>query len=237
MRVTTASDGSFVLTQFPQVSTIQVKIQADGLATVKVGWNPPEPITITLDRRSGRLVGRFKLPDRYQLEGSSTVGLTRIRRPGNPSTAQKFWIYDSPRAAVDRDGRFRFEGVLPGQYILVPDLDPSTPFLAVSDGSHPIKVEPGATAEAPEVQVAPTVTVTGRVLDAETEKGIEGVSVSGYAFNPQRGLTAATKGVRTDVAPVRLSGGYEPDTPSRSQRHADLSSPTPLADSRDDQWF
>ena len=53
----------------------------------------------------------------------------------------------------------------------------------------------------------------------------------------QRGLTAATKGVRNDVAPVRLSGGYEPDTPSRSQRHADLSSPTPVADSRDDQRF
>jgi len=58
-----------------------------------------------------------------------------------------------------------------------------------------------------------------------------------YARTPQRGLPAATKGVRNDVAPVRLSGGYEPDTPSRRQRHADLSSPTPVADSRDDQRF
>src|SRR6516164_11699504 len=51
----------------------------------------------------------------------------------------------------------------------------------------------------------------------------------------QRGLWAATKVVKNDIAPVRFPGGYRPETPSRRQRHGVFSSPPPVADTRDYQ--
>jgi hypothetical protein len=199
LRVTAASDGSFVFLRFPQVSRIQAKIRVDGLGTVRVAWQPAsEPITITLDRRVGQITGRFKLPDQRRLEGTSTIALTWVTGPRRQSAEEKFSIYDNRITAVDPDGSFRFETVLPGQYIIRPNLDLSVPFIAFSNSNDLIKVEPGATAVAPEILLEPTVTVTGRVIDAETQKGIQGVSVSGHVFNSQGGASASLPLTQTD---------------------------------------
>lgn len=51
----------------------------------------------------------------------------------------------------------------------------------------------------------------------------------------QRGLFAATKAVKKDVAPVRFPGGYRSDKTNQRQRHAVFSSPAPVEHSRDQQ--
>ena len=54
----------FVLPQFLQVSFIHARMRADGLGTVKISWDSLRTdFTITLDRRLGRITGRFKFPD------------------------------------------------------------------------------------------------------------------------------------------------------------------------------
>src|SRR5262249_9825590 len=58
----------------------------------------------------------------------------------------------------------------------------------------------------------------------------------GLAYEkPQRGLAAATKGMKNDVASDRVSGVYGHEPGSRRQRHANLSSPTSASHSRDHQ--
>ena len=51
---------------------------------------------------------------------------------------------------------------------------------------------------APEIPLEPALTVTGRVIDAETEKGIQGVSVSGHIFNLQAGSSTSLPPTLTD---------------------------------------
>jgi hypothetical protein len=209
LRVTTAQDGSFVLSRIPRVSFIQAKIRADGLGTMKVAWRPtPQPITIALDRRVGQITGRLKTPDQRRLERACTVVLTRTRGSGNQAGGAQFSIDFERRAAVDRDGSFRFEGILPGQYTLSTDFDPATPFIAWSYPRNPISVGPGRTTEAPEIVLEPVITVSGRVIDSETGKGVQGVSIGGSMFRREQRASATLPRTQTDrEGQYRLKSG------------------------------
>ncbi len=88
------------------------RIQADGLPNVILSWVPAsEPIIIALDRRLGLIKGRFKLPDKRRLEGTSTVYLSSVGDRRNQSEGQTFSInYDRKRLSIpmEASGSRRF---------------------------------------------------------------------------------------------------------------------------------
>ena len=199
LRVTTAADGSFVFAGWPRFSFVKAKIRVEGLGAVGVSWRPtPEPITITLDRRLGTVTGRLKLPGQSRLEGTSTMTL-QLFPGGRGQSGEPYLLFsDTRKIVISADGTFRVEAMLPGRYLLTLDLDQAAPFVAFFRSNNPVTVEPGATAVLPEIPLEPAVAVTGRVIDADTQKGIPGVSIWGTLFDLQNRGSVMLRQVTTD---------------------------------------
>lgn len=203
LAVQTGADGSFTLKGMPEDARISVAVRAEDIAfgSSRITWTPrgPELLTVTLDRRPGKITGRFKPPDQRPFEGEGTLiwgsVLNRIR-----FSEGKYLIEDSRTVSADRDGRFTIEGLQPGQYYLRPQLSGNTPFAVAPGSESSVTVEPGATAVAPDVKLSPAVTVTGRVVDVETGKGVANAVITGFvsASSPSGNKMSITTPVRTD---------------------------------------
>jgi protocatechuate 3,4-dioxygenase beta subunit len=196
-RAVTGPDGRFAIAGFPKVSYLQARLSTKDLGTFETGWDPGEGDTLSLDRHVGKLAGRLKLPGQARLSGSSSITLSRINRPARQGGSRNS-LSVQLSTPVAPDGGFWFEAVQPGQYLLRLELDPAAPFLPAPGQQQQIRVEPGATVEAPEIPLEPLVAITGRVLDGETEKGLEGVWVTGYAMAPRGGMTTQFPPALTD---------------------------------------
>ena len=81
-----------------------------------------------------------------RLEGGATVSLQGMG-PRNPQSDQKYSLTDTRSVTADPDGRFKFEGLQPGQYLINPQLDPDVPFVMFRSGNNTFNVQPGATVE------------------------------------------------------------------------------------------
>jgi protocatechuate 3,4-dioxygenase beta subunit len=200
IRVKTAADGSFRLPAMPKVSFLYCRFEAGGFLHDLVGWTPSKPVRIKLDRRSGTITGRLKLPDQRRLEGASFVTLRRLGET-SPGQTRTIVIAITRRVKVEPDGSYRLEGLPPGRYSLHLEIDPDLPFAAKTDGFSMSTLEPGGTATFPEITLEPAVTITGRVVDAETGRGIPGVSINGYVIQPQGGGSSnlGNGRIRTDA--------------------------------------
>ncbi|MGC8643647.1 MAG: hypothetical protein ACP5XB_27630 [Isosphaeraceae bacterium] len=198
LSVRALADGSFVLKGLPKDTRITATIKAQGLDSPHVVWTPREPITFTLDRRPGRMTGRFKPPGQQRFEGSAMVYLARVSEE-KESGGQKYSIGVLRIVPVDRDGRFSVDGLQPGSYYIVPELGSESRLILFQRSDH-YRVEPGGTVNVPDIPLSPAVTVTGRVIDAQTQQDISNVLLSGWVSSTAGNSSEAIQPVRTDEA-------------------------------------
>ena len=172
----TTADGSFAIKGLPRNCEISARITAQGFGSLDLYWSTANRITATLDSRLGRITGRFKLPDQRRLDRSVTISIGAFP-PENQWEEQKYSIVGRKDVVADPSGQFKFEGLQPGRYFMTPEVRSDAPFVLAWGGNNTFIVGPGSTVNVPDIPLEPAVTVTGRVIDEETEKGIPGVSV------------------------------------------------------------
>ncbi len=180
-RTTTAADGSFRLDGIPQGSAIQATFAARGFGKPRISWDTTRPTTIALDGRIGRIEGRLKPPDARGISGRFSISLTRWASPDRPAPESFPRLYFRTITA-DPDGTFRFDDLPPDRYTIEIEAGPGTPFVA-----QPVKdfeVSPNAVARL-EVPLERLLTITGRVVNAGTGKGIAGVYVDRFLVGSQ----------------------------------------------------
>jgi Carboxypeptidase regulatory-like domain len=186
-RTTTAADGSFRLEGTPQGGSIQATFAARGFGKPRISWDATRPATIAIDGRIGRIEGRLKPADARGLSGRFSVSLTRWASPDRPAP-QSFQRLYFRTITADPDGTFRFEDLPPDRYTIAIEPGPGTPFAA-----QPVEdfaVGPNAVAKL-EIPLERLVTITGRVVDAQTGKGIAGADLHGFRVDNPRSLQLA----------------------------------------------
>ncbi len=178
-RTTTAADGTYALKGIPQGVLMEAKITAQGFGTPEISWNTTQAAAITLDRRVGRIQGRLKPPDAGGLSGRMRIHLSYAGPPGKSSSGPVSLRYNEVTEAGE-EGSFRFDGLPPGRYSVSAAAEDDAPFVArpVED----VEVGPDA-ALGIEILVQRLVTISGRVVDARTSKGVEGVGVACYRID------------------------------------------------------
>jgi RNA polymerase sigma factor (sigma-70 family) len=178
-RTVTAADGSFALAGIPLGSSLEAEVMAHGFGATRISWNTTQPGTVSLDRRRGRINGRLRPTDGRGFAGSMRVfvrydGPLRVAKPG----PVRLEYHDG--VEVDKDGSFRFDGLPPGRYEVGSWAQDKALFVA--KGVLAVEVSPNGTATA-EVPVERLIALTGRVVDAETGKGIPDIPVVSYRLN------------------------------------------------------
>ena len=78
---------------------------------------------------------------------------------------------------ASQDGSFQFDGLPPGRYVVDASSEKDAPFIAKA--IEGVEVAPNGTATV-EVPLERLVTITGRVIDAQTGKGVANIPVSCY---------------------------------------------------------
>jgi hypothetical protein len=174
LQTTTAADGTFLLTGLPRGHEVGARIIAPGFGTPILCWTVSKPINLTLDSRLGRIEGHIKMPDKRGLDGATRVTLLLVGDL-REQIPRGFGLRYSRSSPVKPDCSFEFDALPPGQYQLTPDLTVDSQFLA--QPLRKIVVGPGAKVGDLEIPLVPTVTITGRVVDAETGTGIAGVGI------------------------------------------------------------
>jgi hypothetical protein len=196
LHATTAADGSFVLKGIPRNAELGTRINAPVFGSPLAFWPLAEPVTIVLDRRLGRIAGRFKTSDQHRLDGAPALRLVLFPLSGG----RGFGLGYSRRIQVGSDGSFQFHALPPARYSITPELVADPAFVASQVDN--IVVGPGAEVTGLEIPLQSTVTITGRVVDAETEKGIAGVTVNGNLVDRR------TRFVRIPPAETDSDGRY-----------------------------
>jgi RNA polymerase sigma factor (sigma-70 family) len=172
----TAADGSFALKAIPQGSMVEVKITPQGREPARIAWNTTQPGAIMLDHRLGRIKGRLKPTDAGGFTGQMRVYVNLEGRRGRAAQGPVWLRYQSGMEA-SKDGSFQFDGLPPGGYTVNASAEKDTPFIAKAVGD--IAVEPNGEATV-EVPLERLVTLTGRVIDAQTGKGVANITVASY---------------------------------------------------------
>ena len=76
---------------------------------------------------------------------------------------------------ADKDGAFQFDNLPPGRYVVNAYFDQDG--IVATKPQHEIEVGPGAVAQL-EIPLQRLPTITGRLVDAQTGKGVAGVAPS-----------------------------------------------------------
>jgi RNA polymerase sigma factor (sigma-70 family) len=170
-RTTTGADGSFVLKGIPQGAGISATIAAPAFGAPTVHWDTSQAVTIALDGRLGRINGRLELPDPRGLAPGLPIWLHRSPRPDH-SPPGHFELAYNGNTTADKDGRFQFDGLPPGRYVVGGQFERDG--LAATNSEDEVEVGPGAVASL-EIPLQRLPMISGRVVDARTGKGIAGV--------------------------------------------------------------
>ncbi len=190
----TAADGSFVLEGIPPSARLKAAFCVEGRGDLRFIWDTTRPVTFTLDDRLGRIQGRIEPPDARGLPGRISVRAELRQSPGNTAAApeQTQHFRTVPAAA---DGSFRIDDLPPGRYLVDADFDRHAPFVARPVES--VELGPGAVAEVA-IRLERLATITGRVVDAGTGKGMAEVSVRCYRSDRGKSLEDGRR-ARTDA--------------------------------------
>ena len=130
-------------------------------------------MTIVLDGRLGRIKGRLKPPDARGLAESLGLGLHGSPQPDNAAPGP-FEVFCRRDSSADKDGAFQFDDLPPGRYVVNAYFDQDG--IIATKPEYEIEVGPGAVAQL-EIPLQRLPTITGRVVDAQTGKGIAGVGL------------------------------------------------------------
>ncbi len=194
MRARTADDGSFSLPGMPAGTIVEATVAARGFGTPRITWEISKPATAVLDGRLGRIEGRLKPPAGGGLPRKVSVTLSTKMPPGFRADGSMIVFYKQTIPAGP-DGTYRFDDVPPGRYEIIPDFGQDSP--SAERETREVEVGPKAVASV-EVPVDRLPTITGRVLDARTGKGIAGVGLNSLLFSPPNSLQSIGQ-ARTDA--------------------------------------
>jgi hypothetical protein len=184
LRTKSAADGTFVLDGIPPGSHVVARIAAPGFGKPQVFWDASKPVSIALDGRLGRIEGQFKPPNDRGLPGKLSVSLRRKFSREDRDSAP-FQVFYSQTIAADPDGSFRFDDVPPGRYEVFPVFGQES--RSGAQGVQDVDVGPKAVARVG-MPVHRSVTIAGRILDAQTGKGIAGIGLRSTLLSPQNSL-------------------------------------------------
>ena len=151
-------------------------------------------MTIVLDGRLGRIEGRLEAAGRARALGRRCRSRCAAGCPPRTGSAGPFQMMVFRTVTADKDGAFRFDDLPPGTYEITPAFGPDAPFSA--DPVAKVEVGPNAVARV-EVPLERHVTITGRVVDARTGRGIAGVGVRSGAAHPAE-LSCSSIGAGAD---------------------------------------
>ena len=160
-----------MLKGIPQGASIFAAIKAPGFGTPSISWDTTRPTTIALEGRLGRIKGRLKPPDARGLPDGLELGLHSPPQRDNavPGPCEVFCQRDG---RAGKDGAFEFDNLPPGRYVVSAYFDQNE--IVAIKPQHEIDVGPGAVAQL-EIPLQRLPTITGRLVDAQTGKGIAGV--------------------------------------------------------------
>jgi len=173
----TDKDGVFVLHRIPEQVRVRGEISAPGFGQGEAYLDFKAPVVVKLER-PGTIAGALApLEGVEAAKGGYKLRLSRQGKEVEPGNVQPLVVSHSEEVTTNDDGAFRSGELPPGRYAIVAVEGQGRPFFA-----HPrtyVEVKPGQKMEGVSVPLAPTVRLTGRVVDRETGKGIEGVEVLG----------------------------------------------------------
>lgn len=180
-RTTTGEDGSFVLRNIPRGACIQAAVDAPGGGWLHFFWDTTQPVTFTFDDRTGRIDGRIDPHAAAAYPGQFSVS-ARFSESAGIRAGESYRTLFEKMATVANDGSFQLGALPPGRYDLELRFGQSLPFEAIPVQN--LVVRPDAPAEA-QITLNRLFTVTGRVVDAQTGRGIARVPVHSYRFDTQ----------------------------------------------------
>ena len=190
----TAQDGSFVLKSFPKGARLQAAVETQGLGWLHFQWDVSQPVTVAFHDRVGQVKGRIKLPDAGGLPDGVSVLAQLSERSGGPATVAYQRLYSKTVPAA-KDGSFLLDGLPPGSYQIDLVIGQNAP-IAQERVEH-ADVRSDAVA-AVEVTALRLFSITGRVVDAVTGKGIAGVPVRCYRTENETSINE-TRLAKTDA--------------------------------------
>ena len=175
-RTTTAADGSFVLKGIPQGAGIFAAIAAPAFGSPAISWDT----TQAGDDRPRQPPGTDQGPAQaarcaWVCRIRSASGLHRAPSPDRRRSRPIRGRLCFKAAAADKDGAFQFDGLPPGRYMVNAYFDQDG--IIATKPQHEVEVGPGAVAQL-EIPLQRLPTITGRVVDAQTGKGIAGVGLN-----------------------------------------------------------
>ncbi len=155
---------------------MEAKITPRGREPARISWNTTQPAVITLDHRLGRIKGRLKPTDARGFTGQMRV-YVRLDGPRGRSAPGPVSLRFNSGMEASQDGSFQFDGVPPGRYVVDASSEKDASFIAKAVGG--VEVAPNGVATV-EVPLERLVTITGRVIDAQTGKGVPNIPVACY---------------------------------------------------------
>lgn len=188
VRCRTAADGRFAIAHVPEGAQADLIVYADGYA-MWIGWHEPR-VKPAVGGADEDYVIRLK---------PAAVAEGTVTHDGKPVTGARVFAqgihetYSWDEAVTDGEGRYRLRYLGTGTYNIalgeVPDL--------VAPAHEAAKLKGGNTYRGLDFRMTPGGLIAGRVIDAETRKGIAEVEVASYsASRPRSG--AACMAARTD---------------------------------------
>jgi RNA polymerase sigma factor (sigma-70 family) len=175
-RCITGMDGWFVLKDTPRGAWVRAAIEAPGIGWLHFLWDSSQPRTFTFDDRLGQIKGRIKLTDGGALPCPIAVRARLDGSAADPSAhSHQTWFHSSVPAG--NDGSFLLDNLPPGRYFVEFDVNQNLPI--IGKVVENVEVRPGSVA-AVEIPAERLLTITGRVVDRTTGKGLAGVPV--YCF-------------------------------------------------------
>jgi RNA polymerase sigma factor (sigma-70 family) len=169
----TAADGSFVLEGIPRGAGVQAKTVIPRFGSPGIWWDSAQSVTIALDNRLGRIQGRLELPDTGELAHQLELGLHNAPPPES-SVPRNFEVRCFRNTMAARDGTFQFDDLPPGRYVVNAYFNQDG-IIAINPRTE-IDVSPDSIAKL-EIPLQRLPLITGRVVDAQTGKGLAGIKL------------------------------------------------------------
>ena len=193
-RSTTSNDGSFVLKNTPRGAWVRAAIEAPGIGWLHFLWDSTKPTTFTFDNRLGQIKGRIKLAHGGALPCPIAIR-ARLDRSSPAPTAHAFQTWFHRIATAGLDGSFVLEYLPPGRYFVEFDDNQNLPVDGKRVDNVEVSPDSVATVEIPGTRLS---TISGRVVDMTTGKGIADVPVHCFRLH-ETWYIKDTREARTDA--------------------------------------
>ncbi len=182
MGTATASDGTFTLKVVPErygkKAFAAAEIAAEEFGRVTASWNFDKPVTLQLEK-PGCVCGSLACDSNPTAVAGIALELVAIESETTDDRDYSFYYHG--RAVTQPDGKFRFDGVVPGKYRI--GIVTNDPLPYDLDSITPFEVKSGQSVSKPSVPMKQKLQLRGTVVDASTGAGIKGAEISVRQLN------------------------------------------------------